>query len=941
MATSELSAWDGGYTSQLKIILLGGRNSGKSSVGNFLLGKEEFVTKERTTCSRRLGMVAGRWLTVVDTPGWWCDFSAQDTSELVKREITGSVSLCSPGPHVFLITIKASSAFTEKRRRAVEEHVALLGERVWGHCMVVFTCTDRMKHSETEEHVQTEALHWLSERCSQRSHSVNLSDDTEVTELLEKILKLVRENGNREFEMQEDIFQATAEEKRRVEERAQRRLMRVKEHRSLLQERLRPITDIRIVLLGAKGSGKTSALNTILGRDSTQPLSRTAQCVVDKGMVFGRHVTLVDTPGWWMNYFCDESTIFDLRELVLSLSLCPPGPHVFLLVIRVDRAFTETYRRAAQEHLQMISEQIWSRVVVLLSFGDWLGGTTTEHYIESEGEPLRWLVERCGNRYHVLDNKTKGDGFQVRELIGKIELMFAGGNQYYEVERNVMEQMEVNMRRENERAQERQMKKEKHRQMARSQLEKLNPLPQMRMVLVGGRKTGKSSCGNTILSRECFDTDAQTTSCTEKHGEISGKMVTVLDTPGGFSVTSDLLGAPSSCAILLVANVSYSFTDAHREDLEKQMEAGGGQMWSRALVLFSHGDWLGDTSIERRIESEGEPLQGLVEKCGNRYHVLDNKDLGDGGQVNELMELMEEMLAEQRRAALHRGDHMWKSVSAACELEPHTVTLSEKDLKLSCDSTESATSTTQTPGNRSEGTDAGGQIVAVPAGGAGEQMGSPILGRDRFMPILASMLSGKKGLRWTAAGQQRLTINLPIYSPAGDAHSGLRLISESQVCPFSPAQPTLLLILPQTQSRMLTEDNVLNVHSLCHPALREQTLRRLTEAGGLQLLIDQWGDSSLEELEAFIDAYFEMMWEQTMGSFQPTEPFPLAAEQDAVVSEVEEEEVLSSIDRKLSKLELLEEIKSDLTKLRESLEHSWRVIQELRDKHEQDPNKSC
>uniref|UniRef100_A0A3B4VK67 AIG1-type G domain-containing protein n=1 Tax=Seriola dumerili TaxID=41447 RepID=A0A3B4VK67_SERDU len=95
----------------------------------------------------------------------------------------------------------------------------------------------------------------------------------------------------------------------------------------------------------------------------------------------------------------------------------------------------------------------------------------------------------------------------------------------------------------------------------------------MRIVLVGGRRTGKSSCGNTILSRECFDTDSQTTSCTEKRGKISSKMVTVLDTPGCFSVTSDLFMAPSSCAILLVVNMSSSFKDTHREDLEKQLES--------------------------------------------------------------------------------------------------------------------------------------------------------------------------------------------------------------------------------------------------------------------------------------------------------------------------------------------------------------------------------
>ncbi|XP_058508499.1 GTPase IMAP family member 8 [Solea solea] len=940
MATCKLSTWEGWCTSQLNIILLGGRNSGKSSVGNLLLGKEEFVTKERTSCSRRVGMVAGQRVTVVDTPGWWCDFSAQDTCELVKREIVSSVSLCSPGPHVFLITIKVSSTFSERRRQAVEEHVALLGEGVWSYCMVVFTTTDRSKHIEAEEHVRTagKALHWLSEKCGQRSHSVNLTDDTDVIGLLDKVLKLVRENGNGVFEMQENILQVTAEEKRRVEEKAQQRFMRVKKHRSLMQGRLKPFTDIRIVLVGAKGSGKTSVLNTILGKDNTQPHRRTAQCLVEKGVVFGRDVTAVDTPGWWMNYFCDESTVFDQRELVFSLSLCPPGPHVFLLVIRVDRAFTETYRRAVQEHLQLISDHIWSRVLVLFSVGDWLGGTTTEQYIESEGEPLQWLVERCGNRYHVLNNKTKGDGFQIRELIGKIELMFAEGYQYYEIERSLVEQLEVKRRRENERAKERRLVKENLRQMAKSQLEKLNHLPEMRIVLVGGKKTGKSSCGNTILSGECFNTDIQTASCAEKQGNINGKMVTVLDTPGGFLVTSELM-APLSCAILLVVNTSSSFKNTHREELEKQLEAGGGQLWRRAIVLFSYGDWLSDTNIEQRIESEGEPLQRLVEKCGNRYHVLDNKHMGNGAQVDELIDLMEEMLVEERLAALHQGDHMWGSASAAREEQRDTVTPCEEDLNVSCDLTESDIPTTQATQSCSDATPhPGGQIVALPAGRA---RGRNILDRHRFMATLASLLAYKNGLRWTAAGQQGLAANIPIYISTDDPHNSLRLNRESQVRLFSPARPTTLVLLPQIQNRLLTEENVPHVHSLCHPALRERTLRRLTECGGLQQLIDQWGDSSLEELEAFIDAYFEMVWDQTMGSFQLTEPHSPVPEQDTVVREAGQEEMLSSIDRKLSKLELLEEIRTDLSTLRESLEHSWTAIQELTHKSTEEPNKSC
>ncbi|XP_075310734.1 uncharacterized protein LOC142371878 [Odontesthes bonariensis] len=937
MGTRELSAWGGWCTSQLSIVLLGGRNSGKNSVGNLILGKEEFVTKERTTCSRRLGMVAGRWLTVVDTPGWWCDFSAQDTSKLVKREIITSVSLCSPGPHVFLLTVKASSAFSERRRRAVEEHVALLGDRVWSHCVVIFTFADRFEYTQAEGCVERggEALRWLSEKCGQRVHSLVLNEDTEVKELLVKIQKLVAEYGNRVFEIQENVLQATAEEKRGVEERAQLRFLRMKQYRSLMRENLRPVTNVRIVLLGAKGSGKSSAFNTILARESSQGLRRTAQCQVGEGAVFGRQVAVVDTPGWWMNYFCDESSLFDRREMVLSLSLCPPGPHVFLLVIRVDRAFTETYRRAAQEHLELISEHIWSRVILLFSVGDWLGGTMTEQYIESEGEPLRWLAEKCGNRYHVLNNKTKGDGFQVRELIGKIEEMMTGcDGWHYEIERKVSEELGRRMREEAERARERQMKKEKQRQMARSQLEKLNPLPQMRVILIGGRKVGKSSCGNTILSRKSFDTDTRNTSCTEKQATITGKKVAVVDTPGCFPVTSDLLTTTS--AFLIVVNISSSFKEVHREATEKQLEAGGGQLWSRAMVLFSYGDWLGDTSIEQRIEGEGEPLQRLVEQCGNRYHVLDNKNWGDGAQVRELVELVEEMLVGERMSDLHKGDRIWKSVRSAQEQHPDA-TQCQKGLKeqmssrhqLHRDLPKSATSMPNGSLTCLEGSDSA-QVVALPAGRARRRAGFTFMDRDIFMSYITSVLSAKQGLRWQ-------TEDLPIRFPAPQTHQ--QLSTDNHM--LSPRHQTMLLVSCPAQHMAPSEEDVISVQSLCHPALRERTIQRLSESGGLQALIDQWGNRSLEELESFIDYYFEMVWEQTMGSFQPSEPDHTTTEQDTVFRKVGEEEVLLSIDKKLSKLEVLEEIRSNLAELRLNMEGSWRAIQELRDKSRNDSNNTC
>ena len=192
--------------------------------------------------------------------------------------------------------------------------------------------------------------------------------------------------------------------------------------------------------------------------------------MVGRGVAFGRRLTVVDTPGWWMNYFCDESAAFDRRELQRGAGLCPPGPHAFLLLVRLDRAFTETYRRAVQGHLQLIGRHVWARVILLFTFGDWLGDTAAERWIESEGGPLRWLLGRCGNRYHVLNNRSREDGFQVRELIRKVEEMLAGCGGHFEVGGEVMERMEVRMRGEEERAKERLMKKEEQRQMAKTQL---------------------------------------------------------------------------------------------------------------------------------------------------------------------------------------------------------------------------------------------------------------------------------------------------------------------------------------------------------------------------------------------------------------------------------------------------------------------------------------
>ena len=188
------------------------------------------------------------------------------------------------------------------------------------------------------------------------------------------------------------------------------------------------------MLLGYRNAGKSSSGNTILGREEFDTVGRTAQCVKRQGQVAGRQVTVVEAPGWWRNYQLKETPELTKNEIEFSVSLCPPGSHALLLVIRVDISSTETERRSVQEHLELLSERVWSHTIVLFTCGDWLGDTPIEQHIESEGESLQWLVEKCGNRYHVLNNQKREDHMQVTQLMEKIEEMVAGNRgHHYEI----------------------------------------------------------------------------------------------------------------------------------------------------------------------------------------------------------------------------------------------------------------------------------------------------------------------------------------------------------------------------------------------------------------------------------------------------------------------------------------------------------------------------
>lgn len=201
--------------------------------------------------------------------------------------------------------------------------------------------------------------------------------------------------------------------------------------------------DVRLVLVGNIGCGKTSTGDNILGEQSTLVPGGTRSCQQRQGVCEGKNVTLVEAPRWfWVGGKMEESV---KEETERAMTLVEPGLHAVLLLIPVNQ-FTEMEGRIPAALKEMFGDKVLDHTLVLLTCADYLMRMSVQDYVQKEQAGLRQLIEDCGGRYHAINNRQWQNREQVRQLLDKVDNMVKQNGMFHrktaqdrEMERGVEE----------------------------------------------------------------------------------------------------------------------------------------------------------------------------------------------------------------------------------------------------------------------------------------------------------------------------------------------------------------------------------------------------------------------------------------------------------------------------------------------------------------------